>query len=144
MRLLTHNMLCCLKCDHFPLQIKADEIENENANANSNSSSNINNNNNNNINNNNNSSREKKSEKKIESEDENDEGEEGAEEEDEEDDQNQPVEDSEEDKRAFIIHMLPTLDWPALVAGASDVSRHKNKLCQNKTKQKKIQFFGFF
>lgn len=25
MRILTHNMLCCLKCDHFPLTIKAKE-----------------------------------------------------------------------------------------------------------------------
>ena len=29
MRLLVHNMMCCLKCDSFPLKIEATEVENE-------------------------------------------------------------------------------------------------------------------
>ncbi|KAL9657819.1 hypothetical protein ABK040_013157 [Willaertia magna] len=29
MRILTHNMMCCLKCDSFPLKIEATEVENE-------------------------------------------------------------------------------------------------------------------
>ena len=27
MKILTHNMICCLKCDHFPLRIKAEQKE---------------------------------------------------------------------------------------------------------------------
>jgi len=29
MRILVHNMMCCLKCDSFPLKIEATEVENE-------------------------------------------------------------------------------------------------------------------
>ena len=29
MRLLVHNMMCCLKCESFPLKIEATEVENE-------------------------------------------------------------------------------------------------------------------